>query len=129
MQKNESSYFVSKVESERFKMNIIRGKSENIQLKSIQEQIIENNVDILFLRIPSSRTSQIQNLSKLGYEYFQADTLVYYLVDFAVYQPKSLRNIDLVFKKATKNDKSLLRKMVSQIFVGYTTDQFCLQIF
>jgi acyl dehydratase len=105
-------------------MNIIRGKSEKIELKNIQHQILNNQTDIMFLRIPSVNVGEIQNLSKLGYEYFQTDTLVYYIVDFDKHKPKDLRNDDLIFKKANISDKGVLGKMVIEIFKGYTNHYF-----
>lgn len=118
------SFFKSEEESKRFKMNIVRGKSDSINLKEIQSQIISQNTDVLFLRIPSVKSEQIQNLSKLGYEFYQTDTLVYYISDFEKYSPKELKNFDLKFKKATKDDKHVLKQMVHEIFMGYTNHYF-----
>lgn len=124
MEKLESHYFVSDVESKRFGLNIVRGNSEKIELKNIQSQIMDKLADIMFLRIPSTNAFEIINLSRLGYEYFQADTLVYYLADFNKYKPKDLRNEDLIFKKAKSSDKPLLKEMVNEIFQGYTNHYF-----
>lgn len=119
-----SSYFKSEIESKRFKMNILRAKSEHIELKNIQKHIINNYADIMFLRIPSINVSEIQLLSKLGYEYFQTDTLVYYSIDFLKYQPKQIKNSDLEFKKATVGEQFLLQEMIREIFNGYTNHYF-----
>src|SRR5690554_5789981 len=124
MQNVVSKYFVSNSETKRFKMNIVRGKSDTIELKNLQTQIVKNLADIVVLRIPSKNISEVQNLSKLGYEYFQADTLVYYIVDFERYQPKELRNEDISFRKADLSDKNLLDGMVHEIFQGYTNHYF-----
>lgn len=124
MQKIKDTYFKSELESNRFNMNIVRGKSENIDIRSLQNQILSNNADIVFLRIPSTNVGQIQNLSKLGYEYFQTDTLVYYFVDFEKYKPNSLKNVDLEFRKAILKDKKLLEEMVCEIFSDYTNHYY-----
>lgn len=120
----KSKYYKSIIESERFNMNISRGSSENIELKEIHKEILKSKTDIFFLRIPSSKSNQIQNLSKLGYEFFQSDTLVYYYVDFEKYTPKQLRNDNLSFKKASIEDIQVLSELVSEIFVGYTNHYF-----
>lgn len=120
----ESNYFYSELESKRFNMNIIRGYAENIEIRELNKVIFHNLADIVFLRVPSSKGEYISELSKLGYEYFQTDTLVYYIVDFSKYEIKNLCNEDLKFEKATSDDRDVLKKMVEVIFEGYTNHYF-----
>lgn len=121
---SKSSFFYSELESKRFNMNIVRGNSERISVKEIQKSIYSNLTDVMFLRIPSTQSYEINELSKLGFEYFQTDTLVYYVVDFDKYEIKDLRNTDLEFIKASNDDRELLRAMVKEIFSGYTNHYF-----
>ncbi|MBB1140534.1 GNAT family N-acetyltransferase [Myroides sp. WP-1] len=119
-----SKYFYSELESKRFNMNIVRASAENIEVRELSKTIYSNLTDIVFLRVPSSKGFQMQELNKLGFEYFQTDTLVYYIVDFLKYNIQDLRNQDLIFKKATANDTQVLRGMVEVIFEGYTNHYF-----
>ena len=61
----------------------------------------------------------ISRLDNLDFEYFQADTLVYYYLNLENYKPKSLKNQDLTFIKAKKDDVTVLQKMVKVIFKNY----------
>ncbi|MDM1527402.1 MaoC family dehydratase N-terminal domain-containing protein [Myroides odoratimimus] len=121
---SKGSFFYSELESKRFNMNIVRGNAEKINIKEIQKSIYNNLTDVMFLRIPSIQSFEINELSKLGFEYFQTDTLVYYIVDFDKYEIKALRNAELEFVKAKNSDRGLLRTMVEVIFSGYTNHYF-----
>ncbi|WP_062651154.1 GNAT family N-acetyltransferase [Chryseobacterium kwangjuense] len=114
----------SNVESQRFNMNILRGNCENINVRELQNTIIQNKADIVILRLASKNSDQIQNLEKLGYEFFQADTLVYYISDFDKYVPKDIVNTDLEFVIANNDDKPVLKDLVSKIFEDYTNHYF-----
>ncbi len=119
-----NTYSISEIESKRFGMNILRANVTDIKVNELRDKIIKNNTDIVFLRIPSGNSDQIQNLSKLGFDFFQADTLVYYSVDFNKYKPKELRNTDLVFQKANETHIEVLRELVLNIFNGYTNHYY-----
>ena len=114
----------SEIESDRFKLNFYRGVFESIDIKEIQKTIVEKNIDISVLRVPSNKTFQIQELSKLGFEFFQADTLVYYSLDFENYNIKELKNKNINFKKAKKYDKPILGMLVDRIFDNYQNHYF-----
>ena len=112
--------FKSEKESERFKMNILRVSMDSLNLKELNTAIVEQNIDITILRIPSENLDQISKLETLGYHYFQTDTLVYYYVNFDNYAPNELKNKDLTFPIATSKNKEELSKLVDLIFPGYT---------
>ena len=112
--------FKSEKESERFKMNILRVSMDSLNLKELNTAIVEQNIDITILRIPSENLDQISKLETLGYHYFQTDTLVYYYVNFDNYVPNELKNKDLTFPIATSKNKEELSKLVDLIFPGYT---------
>lgn len=119
-----NNYEISILETERFKMNILRAKVKNINIKELSQEIYKNNIDITFLRIPSESFEQIHKLDQLGFNYSQVDTLVYYFVDFSQYSPKELKNKDLEFRKAKSQDKEILRTLVIEIFPGYTNHYY-----
>jgi len=112
--------FKSEKESNRFKMNILRANMESLNTKDLSLAIINNDIDLTILRIPSENTSQISKLETLGFSYYQTDTLVYYYVNFEDYLPKALKNNDISFRIATLNDSNIISNMVDQIFPGYT---------
>ena len=114
----------SEVEARRFKMNIYRGIIPELDVKQLNKEILENNIDIAILRIPSEKKIQISRLDKLPFPYFQADTLLYYYVDFEKYTPQKLRNDDLKFVVFNKKDYDTLNKLVEEIFSGYTNHYF-----
>jgi hypothetical protein len=115
-----NQFFKSEKESSRFNMNILRVKMEDINVKELNEHILAENVDLTILRIPCEKGDQISKLQILGYPYFQADTLVYYYVDFNIYIPSEIKNKDLVFNLATNSDKGDISGLVDMIFPGYT---------
>ena len=114
----------SEVEARRFKMNIYRGVISDLNVKQLNKKILEESIDIAILRIPSEKKIQISRLDKLPFPYFQADTLLYYYVDFEKYTPQKLRNDDLKFVVFNKRDYNTLDKLVEEIFSGYTNHYF-----
>lgn len=112
--------FKSEKESKRFQMNILRASMESLDIKTLNNAILENHTDLTILRLPCENLPQISKLQNLGFPYFQTDTLVYYYVDFNEYQPKELKNSDLTFDFAIDQDKNILSELVDKIFPGYT---------
>lgn len=112
--------FKSEKESSRFSMNILRISMQDLNLKELNQAIIAHDTDLVILRIPSEKLSQVHKLSTLGFSYFQTDTLVYYYSNFDSYQPLQLKNTDLEFTEATAEDAGLLGNLVDVIFPGYT---------
>jgi len=118
MKKNH--YYISDLESKRFKLNILRANVEEVELKELKLRIFKNNIDVTILRISSSNTAMISRLDNLDFEYFQADTLVYYYLNLETYKPQGLKNHDLAFVKAKVGDALELERMVRVIFKDYT---------
>jgi acyl dehydratase len=118
MKKNH--YYISDLESKRFKLNILRANVEEIEVKELRSRIFDNNIDVTILRISSSNIEMISRLDALEFEYFQADTLVYHFVNLETYKPQSLKNQDLIFIKATIDDAVALERMVRVVFKDYT---------
>ena len=69
-------------------MKIFRGSVDVIDVKSIRENIIENNVDIGILRIKSTSYTELSKLNQLGFPYINADTLVYYHINIEKYKKR-----------------------------------------
>ena len=107
-------------ESSRFDMNIYRGMSDHVDVKSLKDIILKNNVDILMLRIPTENIAEQDKLDKLGFDYLCADTLVYYSLQLQQNKTANLRNADIQFHVAMQADIETLNLMVSQIFDNYT---------
>ena len=109
----------SKVESDRFKLNIYRGKAKAIDKKALLNCILKNNVDIAIVRLPSQKIEEQFELDKIGFPYICADTLVYYKADLVKATINTIKN-DIQFVAATTADKPILESLVNGIFVGYT---------
>ncbi len=116
----ENKIVFSDIESKRFRMNIARSKMDDIQIKDLNAFINENKIDITILRIPAEKIEQASKLEQLGYPFLQADTLVYYKVDFTKHQNQALKNGDLEFVMATKENVEVISRLIDSIFPGYT---------
>ena len=116
----------SKLESDRFQKKIFKIQTQDIDVKLLQKNIIDNEADIVFLRIPSNKSNQIQKLDLLGMPYLQTDTLVYYYSDLKIYEPKELINKDVTFKiiENSEVDKNEVRRLIPKIFRNYTNHYF-----
>lgn len=116
--------YFSEVESKRFGFNVFRDKQINLDYDLITESIIENNVDILFLRIPSSKQSTLFKLNQKGLPFLVADNLVYYELNLTKAEIKPVKNVEIEYIVADKNHESILDKLVIEIFNGYTNHYF-----
>lgn len=110
----------SEKESARFNMNILRANMQSLDVKELNNTILDKKVDLTILRIPCENLAQVSRLEILGFPFYQTDTLVYYYTDFEKYVPLELKNRDLVFVDATNNDSKKIASMVDIIFQGYT---------
>lgn len=109
----------SKVESDRFNMNIYRYSGEKFDNQTLKKEIIRNNIDILILRVSSLTKNNHYKLSSLGFPFLHADTLVYYSVLLKKNKNISLNNKDLTFKTVDVSNVHELKKMIPLIFRGY----------
>ena len=116
----------SKLESDRFRKKIFKYQTTDIDINSLQKNILENEADIVFLRIPSNQSYQIQKLDLLGMPYIQTDTLVYYYADLAKFEPSQKTNHDISFRKIDNSNvhKKEVERLVKKIFTSYTNHYF-----
>ena len=115
-----TNIFFSELESNRFNMKIARATMGDIDLRSINSFIVKNNIDVTVVRIPCEKLDQVNRLEKMGYPFFQADTLVYYSTNFEKYSPKETRNKDIQFHRAVAGDSTRISNLIDVIFPGYT---------
>lgn len=113
----------SNLDSQRFSLSIHREVTEEIDTRSISSYILNNNVDILILRVDSKSKDQHHKLSSLGIPYIHCDNLVYYQCDLEKYEINKLRN-DINFKVANEDDLQKIESLVSDIFVNYKNHYF-----
>lgn len=109
----------SGIESARFGYNIHRGICTVVNPKMVSNYIINNNVDVLILRLPIEAQKQVFLLQRMGFPYIVADTLVYYYADLTAVEPESLRN-NLEFVPFQPEHKLILESLVGEIFPGYS---------
>ena len=113
----------SEVESKRFEMNVFRGKGSEINPNEIRKMIINNNIDLLILRLPSLNKFKYHTISKIGFDYLHADSLVYYTSNLTDIQPSKIKN-SLEFIIVNKSDESVFDKIIPIIFDNYQNHYF-----
>jgi GNAT superfamily N-acetyltransferase len=114
----------SEVESKRFNLNIFRGILDTIAPVELRQLLVEQAVDLAIVRIACDQKPMQYRLLELGFPCLHADTLVYYAVDLRRYEPKPLRNGDLVFHEARAEHRQALEELVPLIFTNYQTHYF-----
>lgn len=111
--------YKSKLDSERFNMEIHRAVVTSVEVKEISKYLIENEVDILIIRLDAANKNEHSKLASLGMPYLHCDTLVYYECKLENHKVEGLRN-HLVFEKVEASNSHKLEKMVPIIFNDYT---------
>lgn len=111
-------YSYSDVESKRFQMNVHRYRGSELNHGELKKYILENDVDLLILRLPVEEKEAVQKLSKLGFPIIHADNLVYYSVELQKTEISPLKN-DLNFVEVTPENMQVLQDMIPLIFKGY----------
>lgn len=108
-------------ESKRFKMNIYRESIEfqdSICIDGIKSNLINQNVDILFLRIDTLLKYEQFRLTNLGYQIIHCDSLVYYKSTLIPKIKVPLKN-KLKFIVVDNENCELLKEMIPLIFNNY----------
>ncbi len=118
-----TDFSYSKKESQRFGMKIHRASPEKLDKKLTKKYILENDVDVLILRIPSLSKSSHREIEDIGFNYLHADTLVYYSCTLGKLEVQSMRN-ELDFEVITQENSSDLAEMIPVIFEGYQNHYF-----
>lgn len=114
----------SPLESQRFDLNVFRGIAEKLDIVALLDTIVENKVDVAILRLPSSEQHTLHQLQLMPFPVVVADTLVYYHCDLTKAPPKPLRNTDLEIRVATPADRGLLKSLIDEIFLDYSTHYY-----
>lgn len=113
----------SQVESQRFGLKIFRGTAIDFNPLAIKEFLLRNDGDVGILRLPTTSKVNHWKLLTTGFPVIHADTLVYYVADFAKYNPNGLKN-DLIFQPIDEVNKSELSELIPLIFEGYQNHYF-----
>lgn len=109
----------SELESRRFDLRVFRASGDVLDDRALFLSLLEQRADLLILRLPSPAGKIAARLNRFGVEVTHADTLVYYDVDLAGYEPKPLRNQNISFSEAAAADFETLDALVDEIFVDY----------
>jgi len=109
----------SEIESERFGFRIYRGQAAELDAAAISREIVEQEVDIAMIRMPSSRQYQVASLVDTGFPFIVADALACYRVDLTQHRPQSLRNRDLSVVPCQGEHLPTLKQLVREAFQGY----------
>lgn len=113
----------SKVESLRFGANILRGNLKEFRSSSLKKEIIENDTDILILRLPTSTKHTHCALLKMGFPVIHADSLVYYFVGLNSLKINTLKN-ELQFELIDNHNIDVLKSIIPIIFDSYQNHYF-----
>lgn len=119
----------SKLESQRFNLNVHRGSFEQFDFGLLKNYINSNEMDVLIFRVPAEYQHQMHQLNELNKELIYADTLVYYKAKFPMNNKVKIFNQDLKFVTGTENEMNVLSDLVERIFVNYSTHYFSNPLF
>lgn len=111
-------------ETSRFNLQVFREVYEQeIDKKFVEnlgKNLIENKVDVLFLRVLATQQNYLHFIQTLPYQIIYADTLVYYQNIVAKEVQIVFRNPNIIIKAATIKDTNSINKLVEEIFANYT---------
>ncbi len=113
----------SVIESRRFGANIFRYNNQEFNPKELKDQILENEVDVLILRLPTISKSTHSTLFKMGFPILHADSLVYYFAGLNSLEIKPFKN-DLEFEIVDDKNISTIKEIVPIIFDEYQNHYF-----
>ncbi|MDW7690607.1 GNAT family N-acetyltransferase [Flammeovirgaceae bacterium SG7u.111] len=108
-----------KPDSNRFGLNIYRSRIDEVEYQSIVSQIVENNVDVAIVRLPTPKLSEILSFEKLAMPFIVTDTLAYYHKDLAGVGEQELINKDVTFELAGLEQHKDLNFLVRETFGNY----------
>ena len=112
-------------ESNRFKLNVYRDIIDqgDIEVDKIHNEIIDNSIDLLILRVNSNLKHLHHQLNKLPYQVLHCDNLVYYKCDLFKNDISDIAN-QLKFVSFTSEHKPILKTIVPEIFKDYQNHYF-----
>jgi acyl dehydratase len=108
----------SALDSDRFQLDVVRGKFSELDSKALAKAIFEANCDLAIVRVPSA-VSGIHRIARWSLPLIHADTLVYYRCNLKTHIALPLRNSDLSFRKATAEDMEGLGLLIEETFKNY----------
>lgn len=113
----------SQIESNRFGINVFRSKTNELNIEKLEQELNDNNVDLLILRIPTTTKQQHHKLLNLKYKVLHADSLVYYKHKLIKDSNMVLENNKpfngLIFKPINNENAVVLNKIIPIIFNNY----------
>jgi hypothetical protein len=111
----------SALESARFGLRIVRGTATTLIPEEVLRTIVDEQVDVAILRIPTSEQYKLAQLSTLPFQVVAADTVVNFECDMRTSPPQPLRNQRLVVRRATAADQPIIEELVDLSFGSYRT--------
>ena len=111
----------SKTESDRFGFRAMRATVVEVPTPgALRGMILAEDPDLVILRAPADRRSDLGRLSRVGFPNIFADTLVYYTVDLRRHNPAALRNSDLDFVRVDASVLPELKRLIDVSFRHYS---------
>ena len=109
----------SDVDSQRFGINVFRATLNDVDIENLKQQINNDAIDLIILRLPSATKDKHSVLHQLGFQIIHADTLVYYFCTLNT-DITPLRN-ELSFEEISRENSEILNEIVPIIFKDYTS--------
>jgi len=114
----------SKVESNRFNINVHRGVIEDNPINEVLEYARAFSPDLIILRLSATSIENHYQLQQIeNYQVLLTDALVYYQTDFTKFDLKEIKN-NLEFISINKDNKVELQNLVPIIFKEYKNHYF-----
>lgn len=123
-EQNEPIFQFAHVESHRFGLRVFRGTAREINEKKILAEVIEDEIDVAILRVPSEKQFCVNRLDRIGLPYLIADTLVYHYVELKQFTPRDLKNKDLEFVECGPEHGPIIDALVDKCFKEYTNHYY-----
>lgn len=109
----------SDVESHRFGLQIARCTDPAVDLALLAEQIVEQRLDLVILRLPATDLTRPSALARLGLPVIHADTLVYFETDLSLLAASTAIDPALQISAAEAADTEALGGLAALCFSGY----------
>lgn len=112
-------FYISEKESDRFKLKIIRGTLDNLNLNKIRDYLISVKGDVLILRVNTSLSKASSIVNNIGFDCILAGTLITYGMDLRKYKIRTQNIIFPGIRRADRDDKDVLSFLINEIFTNY----------
>ncbi|MGB1207160.1 MAG: hypothetical protein ACPG5B_16050 [Chitinophagales bacterium] len=106
----------AKEESQYLGIKIGRLEQEKLNIADLQQEILEQEYDVIKIRVPSTDSNMMQRLDEISLPFSISDTVFHYKAPFQKMGFVPYVNKDIVFEMYRKEQFDLLQKIAMQTF-------------